>query len=360
MNEIIEMVIPKETVSDESYKLMEIYFVNGAKVKKGDIIVTFETSKSTIDAESSCDGYVFYNCQLYENLPIGFLYAVISPNSQLPDKYFETRTEQPEETKLNLPKNSEIRFSKPALKLIEEHKLDISVFSGKKIIEKKDVDEYLLQKNGIVKRASKNIANSIIIVGGGNHTKMCIDILRQTNVFHIAGIVFTKFSPGDDVMGIPVLGDYTKLHEIFDHEAKLAVVGIGGLEKPIEREDLYNKLKSIGFYCPNIIHPKSIIEPSAVLGEGNQIMAGAIIGSCSTICNNSIINSNSVVSHDCFIGDNVHITPGAILAGTVDVGNNTIVGMGATIYYKCKIGRNVIIANGQHIFKDIQDNSILK
>jgi len=135
---------------------------------------------------------------------------------------------------------------------------------------------------------------------------------------------------------------------------------LGGLDNQMSRLDLFNRLKSIGYQCPNIIHPKAIVEPSVLLGEGNHIMGGALVGSCALLSNNIIVNSNSVISHDCIIHDNVHVTPGAILAGTVEVGENTIIGMGVTVFYNCKIGNNVIITNGKHIFNNIDDNKIIK
>lgn len=365
MSEIIDLLVKKESVSDETYKVACIWYENGAKINRGDIVLSFETSKATIDIESQSDGYIFYNCKLGNELPVGFLFASISTAANLPENHFREKeiiVDTKRAVKQNIAKIQEVRVSKPAAKLIAENKIDISVFGGKKIIEKKDIEDYLLtNKSKLLNTNEVNRLNRIVIVGGGNHTKVCIDILKQTNAFEIYGVVYTKYAPDrDEILGIPVIGGLDKLEQIYKDEAAMAVVGIGGLDKPIERAQIIERLKTIGFFCPNIIHPKAIIEPSASLGEGNQIMAGAVIGSCAKMGNNCIVNSNSIVSHDCIIGNNVHITPGAIIAGTVSIGDNSIIGMGVTVYYHSNIGNNVIIINGKHIFKDIPNNSFVK
>jgi len=282
---------------------------------------------------------------------------VITEQQDIQDNFFENAENKEGDNNEITLKSTSTRFSKKALKLIEDNNLDINQFSDKEIVDKEDVEKFL---NKNTQRLKRNISSNIIIVGGGNYTKMCIDLVLQMKVFNLVGIVYTKKSPGSSLMNIPVIGSTEDLENIFNNEAKLAVVGIGGLDNQMSRLDLFNRLKSIGYQCPNIIHPKAIVEPSVLLGEGNHIMGGALVGSCALLSNNIIVNSNSVISHDCIIHDNVHVTPGAILAGTVEVGENTIIGMGVTVFYNCKIGNNVIITNGKHIFNNIDDNKIIK
>lgn len=363
MNKITDIIVSKETVSDDVYKVTSILFENGAQVKKGEIIGSFETSKADVDIESPESGFIFYNCRIGDNVKVGSLFGCISLNDKLPSSYFTGK--QPENIDSETGGTGNIRISKPAMKLLAEHNIDIKSFKGKSIIEKKDVEEYLRgnYSNSIPKNtveSSKSLDNKVIIIGGGNHTKVCIDILRQMHVFELSGIVYTKIKPNSDTLGYPILGGLEELDYLYKNVAKNAIVGIGGLENPSERMDLYKQLKNIGFRIPNIIHPRAIIEPSAILGEGNQIMGGANIGSFANIGSNCIINSNSVISHDCIIGDHVHITPGAVLAGTVTVGAGSIIGMGVTVYYNCQIGENVVVTNGHHIFKNIQSNTIIK
>ncbi|MBL7739740.1 MAG: NeuD/PglB/VioB family sugar acetyltransferase [Chitinophagaceae bacterium] len=369
MSKIVDIVVSKETVSDDSYKVTSLLFKNGASVKKGDLIGSFETSKADVDIESPVSGYVFYNCSEGGLVTVGSLFAAIAETDTLPASYFEENAPKQVPPSVqdtpHFPDN--VRVSRPAERLIREHNIDILAFQGKSIIEKKDVEEYIYNKEkgrdtGSQVQETRKIAPScrVVVIGGGNHSKVCIDILRQMNIWEIAGIVYTRKSPGKDVLGYPVIGGLENLESIYREVASNAVIGIGGLEDPQERADLFQKLKLTGFAIPNIIHPKAIVEPSVRMGEGNQVFGGGNIGSCCKIGSNCIINSNSIVSHDSMLGDNVHITPGAIIAGTVRIGDNSIIGMGVTVYYNCTIGKNVTINNGHNIFKDVPDNTKIR
>lgn len=364
MAKITDIIVSKETVSDDSYKVTSVLYNDGALVKKGDIIGSFETSKADVDVESPVDGYVFFNCKIDKSVIVGSIFASISESDTIPEDYFKSISvaETIDNSASKVKETGSLRISKPAEKLMREHKIDSSVFEGKSMIEKKDVEDYLAggAAKSLSPEAGGSKTNKVIIIGGGNHTKVCIDILRQTRTHEIAGIVYTKTNPGKDLMGCAFIGGLNDLEKIYKNVATNAVIGIGGLENPQERAALYDRLKEIGFAIPNLIHPRAMIEPSVIFGDGNQFFAGANVGSCAKVGNNCILNSNSVVSHDCNIGNNVHITPGAILAGTVKVGNNSIIGMGVTVYYNCTIGQNVIITNGHHIFKDIPDNSLIR
>jgi sugar O-acyltransferase (sialic acid O-acetyltransferase NeuD family) len=369
MEKIFDIVIAKETVSDDFYTVVIVLFADGSFVRKGDVTGSVETSKAIIDIESPQDGFIYYKVKPGDKISAGDVFAVISADKEIPQEQFKKKEKikSKESPSQSFPNKETIRISKLAASLMTEYNIDISVFKNKNLITKNDIENYLKgidrehDKPFFIPEAAEEAkASRIIIVGGGNHTRACIDIVKQMGIFEIAGIVYTKYSPGTSLMDIPVLGDLDSLKVIFEKSAHLAVVGIGGLEMPEERVAIFEMLKKIGFKVPNIIHPRSIIEPSVVIGEGNQVMGGANIGACANIGTNCIINSNAVVSHDCVIEDNVHIAPGAILGGTVRVGKNSLIGMGSTLYYNVKVGKNVVIRNGLNIFKDISDGLFVK
>lgn len=202
----------------------------------------------------------------------------------------------------------------------------------------------------------------IIVVGGGGHAKMCLDIIKAIGDMDVIGIIDNNIPIGTKILGIPIIGTDEYLHSAFKIGITKAINGVGGGGNQLIRRKIYEKLKSIGFELPNLIHPKAIVEESATIpkSSGIQIMAGAIVGSSAYIGNGCIINSGAIVSHDCVISDHVHITPGAILAGNVQVGENSIIGMGSTVYFGTKIGKGCVVANGSNLFKNIVDGTVLK
>lgn len=213
-----------------------------------------------------------------------------------------------------------------------------------------------------------------IILGGGQHAKVCIEILENKEEFNIVGIVDSnKNSESYKKYGYFILDidedwllshtyktSYFSNFQDISIVVKNLVIGFGSILKSVKRQNTFEKFKKAGYNFPNIIHDKSSIENSVEMGEGNQIMAGAIISSDAKLGNNCIINSGAIVSHNCLLGDNVHLTPGVILAGSVSIGNNSLIGMGVTVANNIKIGENVIINNGCNIYTDVPDNSHVK
>lgn len=352
MSNVVPIVIQKEGISDDYYIINELYLDNGVKVQKGDLIFCFETSKTTIDIESPSDGYIFYDITANQEVKIGQTVAVISDQEEILQKDWFKVDETKEEV-VNQYKN--IKISKPAQKLINEHKIDVSEFHGLSLVTKEDVKNYLSKVDADVTELEvlEPKDNSIIIFGGGGHARMCIDTIKQIKKHTIIGIVDDNIPAQTKILEIPVLGKSNILEKLRKTGVKNSVVGVGGAMFKGLREDIFNKLKKYGFKVPTIIHPSASIEPSATIEEGSQIMQGAIIGSNVRIGKNCIINSGCILSHDTIIGDNVHVAPGAILGGEVKVNNNAVIGMGCTVFLGVTIGENVVINNGDHVFNDL-------
>ena len=106
-----------------------------------------------------------------------------------------------------------------------------------------------------------------------------------------------------------------------------------------------------------VIHPQSIISPSAKIGDGTVVMQGAIVQSDAMIGQHCIINTGASVDHECRIGDFVHISPHATLCGNVHVGEGSWIGAGTTVIPGVKIGRWCTIGAGSVVINDIPDNT---
>lgn len=354
----VRIVVPQETVNDETVLLQDWLVKTGEKVKQRQGICCLETSKATIEIESPADGYVHYGYAVGRRLQVGELLAVVTdtPNPQDVESLFAARVEKPTSS----TSEDKARFSKPALKLIEDNKLDESLFSHLSIVRAEDVRAYIARDAGS-KQVKVNVGHQkIILVGAGRHAKTCIDILRQTHLFEIIGLVGHPDEVGRELMGVKVIASDRELNQLREQGIVFAINAIGAAANHIRRAHAYNKIKSAGFTLPNLIHPRAVLEPSVRLGEGNQIMANAVIGSDVTVGNNCLINSGAIVSHCCCLADNVHLTPGAILAGNVKVGENTLVGMGVTIYQNLVVGSDVVVVNGVNVIENIPDKSLVK
>ncbi|WP_027624877.1 acetyltransferase [Clostridium lundense] len=197
----------------------------------------------------------------------------------------------------------------------------------------------------------------IVLIGAGGHCKVIIDIIKSTNKYEIIGI--TDNEKKGYLLDIPIIGNDDVLSDIYSKGVKNAFICIGALNDMKIREKIFNNLKSIGFKLPILKHKNSIVSLYAEIGEGNCIMAGAIINAGARIESNCIINTASIIEHDCKIGFNCHISPNASIGGNVTIGHNSHIGIGSIIIQNVNIGSNVTIGAGSVVINNIDNDKLV-
>ncbi|MBF0351746.1 MAG: 2-oxo acid dehydrogenase subunit E2 [SAR324 cluster bacterium] len=137
MKVLQEIIIPQETVNDEFATIIKLYFPNGQKIKQGDTLVDFESSKAVVSIVAEQDGYITYDCQEGEEVPIGKVVAKITDTSDVA-QLIDNQTQ-------DVSQHSEIRtiFSKEAQHLVQQHKLRSELFNGQAFVSRKDVEKNL-------------------------------------------------------------------------------------------------------------------------------------------------------------------------------------------------------------------------
>ena len=195
-----------------------------------------------------------------------------------------------------------------------------------------------------------------IILGNGGHAAVLTEILLQQNV-NILG--YTAPEKEKNPFDLNYLGDDEIILRFKPSDVQL-VIGIGMLAPHSLKKKIYERFKSLGFCFNNVIHSAAIVSPYAKLGEGVQIMAGAIIQIGCSIADNTIINTGAIVDHDCQVGKHIHIAPGVKISGAVTIRDNTHIGTGATIIQGISVGENCLIAAGAVVVKDIYNDKVVK
>lgn len=201
----------------------------------------------------------------------------------------------------------------------------------------------------------ENATNKIVLIGGGGHCKVIIDILKNNKDYEIVGITDTD-NVGGNVLDVPIIGGDSILPSLYHKGITNAFVCIGALNNICLRDKIYYKLKDIGFSIPKLIHKEAIVSPYAKIGDGTCVMAGAVINPDSIVEENCIINTASVIEHDCVIGRNTHISPRSCILGGCKVGTNSHIGAGGIILQGVSIGDNVIIGAGAVVLRNVEDN----
>ncbi|MCI0577570.1 MAG: acetyltransferase [Chloroflexi bacterium] len=200
----------------------------------------------------------------------------------------------------------------------------------------------------------------VVGLGAGGHAKVVIEILRLMGGYKLAGLLDPRPELwGSEILGVPVLGNDDLLATLPGEGIRHAFIGLGTAGNTQPRWRLYEKARRHGLEIVSAVDPRAVVAPSAQLGYGPTIMAGAIINAAAWLGDNVIVNTGAIVEHDCIIGHHVHIATGARLAGAVSVGNNSHIGVGATIRQEIRIGENVVVGAGAVVVKDVPDGVVV-
>jgi UDP-perosamine 4-acetyltransferase len=196
----------------------------------------------------------------------------------------------------------------------------------------------------------------VVILGGGGHARVVIDALRCAGHV-IAGVIDPKADVAKNLpAGIAWLGE--DLSKARAAEVQLAI-GVGSLDVGAKnpRPRLFNEAKAGGFDILSFRHPSAIVAGDVELGEGAQLMAGAILQPGVRLGVNCIVNSGASLDHDCRIGDHVHIAPGVVLSGAVEIGDGCHLGTGAIVIQNIRISASAMIAAGAIVTRDVPLNA---
>jgi len=188
----------------------------------------------------------------------------------------------------------------------------------------------------------------MVVVGAGGHAKVVVELARD-NGFEVVGCT-DRNAEGPDVVGAPVIGDDSMLEGLFASGIAFAAVGLGANRLRLKTG---RRLQEIGFALPALVHPSATVSPSASLGHGVTVMAGAVINADTAVGDFAIINTLAGVDHDGVLGHGVHVGPGASLSGSVRMDDEAFVGVGATVLPGVHIGSAATLGGGSVAIRDI-------
>jgi sugar O-acyltransferase (sialic acid O-acetyltransferase NeuD family) len=345
-----EILVPLLNANEPEARLVALHVTDGQAVKKGQLLVTLETTKAATDVEAPTAGFVRLLAAEGETLAVGARLAVITTTA-------DEVVEKPSKGGATV---GDLRITQPARRLAESLGIDPASLPTDRLV----TEAVVRAAAGASLKVEISLPSSdkpyLVIYGGGGHAKSVMEIVQQLGTYAIAGILDDGLPAGTVVLGIPVVGTRTAFSALIEKGVKLAANGVGGIIDINVRVRVFELLSAAGFSLPSLIHPRATVEPSAEVGEGVQVFANAYVGSEAALEPRCMVNTNAVVSHDCVIGEYSHIAPGALLAGHVHVGKRCLVGMGVTTSNGVRNGDGVRIGNGAIILADVPDRTIVQ
>jgi len=195
-----------------------------------------------------------------------------------------------------------------------------------------------------------------VILGAGGHARVLTACLRELDVqiLGCTGVEEEADSVATRPAGVAYLGDDQAVLTMPADSVHL-VNGLGSVGSTLQRTRLHASFKDRGYRFASVVHPAALIASDVEIGEGTQIMAGAVLQSGCRLDENVLINTRAVVDHDCHLCIGVHVAPGATLSGGVVVGAGAHIGTGASIRQGVRIGAGSVVGVGAAVINDIQE-----
>ena len=181
--------------------------------------------------------------------------------------------------------------------------------------------------------------SDIVIFGAGGHSKVVIETCYGTG---FRPVVCLGQSRWHALLDVPVEPEAAAA-DWLSRGVKRAFVAIGN---NAVRENVARKAEGFGFELVSIVSRQSHVSPTATLGAGTVVMAGAVVQVEAQIGELAIVNTGASIDHECRLGRAVHVAPHATLCGNVVVGDRAWIGAGATVIEEMQIGHDVFIGAG--------------
>jgi pyruvate dehydrogenase E2 component (dihydrolipoamide acetyltransferase) len=186
-----DIKVPLLAVNDTTLTVVDIPFANGHAVKKGDVVLVFETSKTTYEVEAEADGFIQYICEAGRDYDVNDIVAKIySTESEVEKMGVSER--RPSLQHNGTQKQIAVKewqgntlFSLEAIRLIESLNIDKTLFNGRDFVSRRDVEEVKGINGTVQKKVTpqnnqsapvKQVKTNVAV----DHSKVIVERLSST------------------------------------------------------------------------------------------------------------------------------------------------------------------------------------
>lgn len=198
----------------------------------------------------------------------------------------------------------------------------------------------------------------VVLLGAGDHAGVLIEALRLGGRRIVAIMDDDASLHGGERDGVGIIGDDGLA--AYPPDAIELANAIGSVTPPRVRREMFERFKAKGYRFAIVVHPAAFVSPSADLGEGVQVMAGAVVQTRARLDDNCLVNTGATVDHDCVIAPHCHVAPGVTLCGDVHIGHTAHIGAGATVIQQRRIGCETLVGAGAVVVRDLPDGCVAR
>ena len=198
-----------------------------------------------------------------------------------------------------------------------------------------------------------------ILLGAGGHASVVLALLRELQC-EVLGVSDPSLVAQaiNEWQGLPVFDDATVLAKHLPTTVFLAN-GVGFVQTPEPRQRIFHTYAQTGYVFPALVHPFTWVAEDVLVGEGVQIMAGAVVQAGTQLGANTLVNTGARIDHGCQIGPHNHVACGAILCGNVHLETHTLIGVGAVLIQDVSLGSHCTVGAGSVVLHSHGDHQRL-
>lgn len=187
------------------------------------------------------------------------------------------------------------------------------------------------------------MSKRVIVIGAGGHGRSVAEAVLLLGRDELIGFVDDGADANANVWSYPILGRTDSLHAL-RALADTVVVAIGN---NAVREKLHARVRKACFELLNVIHPAAIVSPTATLGAGCAVMAGAVVGTEAKLGEGVIVNCGATVDHHCKVDAFGHLGVNACMAGGSVLGHRAWMQAGSALGYGVQVEDGAMLAPGE-------------
>lgn len=200
--------------------------------------------------------------------------------------------------------------------------------------------------------------SQLVIYGGGHLGRQTLThVVHHFPTDRVVGFVDDVLEPGALVArDLRCLGglDWASSSERYGVEQVEVVFAIGYADMAARGKAL-DAVLDHGYRLFSVIHPHAMVDPSATVGQGCIVLAGAIIDQGASLEVGCYVDIGVRVGEDAVLGQGGYAASGASLGGSVVVGRDCFLGMDCTITTGVTVGRGCFVNAKSLVSRDLRD-----
>lgn len=340
-----EVFVPKLGMNTESARIIRWYRREGEPIAVGEVLAEIETDKANFELEAEAAGVIRKLLAAEgEEVAINQVIAIIAG---------------PDEDISGLLTRAAAAPGRHSPHVEQVYR------SLRNVLGRADADRRLdpgalrerLGRRGLLE-PGRGGRRRLAIYGAGLGAKQLLEVTRQLPDVEVIGLIDDNPAlAGSQVEGLPVLGGYDRLVELWKNRALDAVAL--SFHSEVRRRVHLRLRAETDIEIMALVDPRAVVGHGVQVGPGALIEAGAIVGPGAVVGEGVIVDVGAVVAHDCRLGPFSHLSPGCHLSGVVNLVENVLVGAGASINSTVTVGRNVIITPGAAVMNDVPDDVVV-